>query len=133
MQHRLQKRRVLARNGFTLIEVLAVMAIIAVLFAMVIGLVEYAKRQAMVGKARAEVQQLRSALDEHFAKHGRYPAVVGYTNALMGCYSFPSTFNFVDPWKTNYVYELPSPYSYSIYSMGPDGVAGTADDIHSGR
>ena len=36
----------------------------------------------------------------------------------------------VDPWDNPYVYTLaPNGLSYTLHSMGPDGVDGTADDI----
>jgi len=35
----------------------------------------------------------------------------------------------VDPWGNEYIYEKPSDTSFKIFSAGPDGQPGTADDI----
>ena len=37
-----------------------------------------------------------------------------------------------DPWDQEYVYECPgknNPSSYDLYSIGPDGRAGSEDDV----
>jgi general secretion pathway protein G len=42
----------------------------------------------------------------------------------------------LDPWGHPYIYEFPgkvNPSGYDIRSMGPDGQAGTADDIVNAR
>ena len=63
-------------NGFTLVELLVVVAIIAILS--VIGLAVFTGIQgrARDSKRKADIDEISKALEVHFA-NGSYPAVVG--------------------------------------------------------
>ncbi len=65
------------RKGFTLIEVLVVVTIIAVLIS--IGIVSYSSvnRRSRDAKRKGDVEQLRSALEMYRADNGYYPDVSG--------------------------------------------------------
>jgi prepilin-type N-terminal cleavage/methylation domain-containing protein len=65
----------LYRRGFTLLEILISIAIIGVLTA--IGTVSYTSinRNARDAKRRADVEQIRSALELYRADNGTYPAI----------------------------------------------------------
>jgi len=84
------------RNGFTLIEVMVVTTIIAILAA--VGMVSYqtANQKARDGKRKADMEQIRSALEMYKADSA--------TNA------YPATANFsalVSP--IAYIREIPNP------------------------
>ncbi len=61
------------RRGFTLIEVLTVIAIIAVLMALLIPTVEMAKRQGERTAAKHDVTQLVTAVKAFYNDYGVYP------------------------------------------------------------
>lgn len=62
------------KNGFTFIEILVVVAIIGLLSG--IGLTSYttANKKARDGKRRADIEQIRSALEMYKADNSTYPA-----------------------------------------------------------
>ena len=59
--------------GFTLIELLVVIGIIAVLAAMIFPASNMIKVKGMRSKAKAELEQVASAIDSYHAKYGHYP------------------------------------------------------------
>ena len=127
-------------SGFTLIELLLVLVILGVLAAIVVpkfsGRTEQARRTAAV----SQISTFGTALDAYEVDVGSYPQGRSGLNALLqqpregtgwrGPYlqkEIP-----VDPWGNAYIYECPgqqNPNGYDLSSMGPDGRAGTDDDI----
>jgi general secretion pathway protein G len=83
---------------------------------------------------------IKSALDEFQVDNGFFPKTVqdllqqpsGATN-WHGPYVDPPVLP-VDPWGRKYIYEFPGKHGtngYDLFSAGPDGKAGTEDDIGS--
>ena len=121
-------------RGFTLIELLVVLVIIGLLATMVapnfIGQSEKAKPQA----ARAQLENLRNALDMYQLDVGRYPTTQEGLEALRsrpgtdGRWSGPYLRDPVplDPWGNAYFYRSPGQAgtSYDIGSFGADGRQG---------
>jgi prepilin-type N-terminal cleavage/methylation domain-containing protein len=65
-------RRV-ARRGFTLVELLTVIAVLAILVSVGIGAVRGARERANIARARAELVALVAALEEYKRLYGDYP------------------------------------------------------------
>jgi prepilin-type N-terminal cleavage/methylation domain-containing protein len=63
-----------SRRGFTLVELLAVVAIICVLVGAILGVAKYANRQTSVSRARAQMATLQTAIEMYKADVGYYPA-----------------------------------------------------------
>jgi len=128
--------------GFTLIELMLVVIIIAALAAMVMprlaGRTEEARREV----AKADIQgNIALALKLYEVDNGRYPTTEqGLAALLQKTTSPPVPQNWkgpyleqepLDPWKKPYLYRYPGshpPRDYDLYSLGPDGAEGT-DDI----
>lgn len=75
-------------TGFTLIELLVAMTVMAVLIA--VGLVSYqgAKKAARDGKRKADLEQIRSALEIYRSDCKTYPLALG--TQLKGVYTPPA-------------------------------------------
>jgi prepilin-type N-terminal cleavage/methylation domain-containing protein len=99
------------RLSFTLIEMLAVIAIIAVLVGMVFKLFAYATRQSLKAQTISKLEKVAHALNEYRAEYGTYPPV-GATNAS-GTQAVPYEYEnaqFQAAWlKNNY---FPKPESW---------------------
>jgi general secretion pathway protein G len=126
--------------GFTLIEMLLVVVIIVTLAAMVVprftGRTEQARRSAAVADIHAH---LGAALDLYELDNGDFPPTLeGLVTApspaprrWRGPYLKKKT-GMKDPWGNAYVYRRPGTHGdYDLYSKGPDGAEGTADDVTS--
>ena len=61
------------RHAFTLIELLVVIAIMAIIAAFILPVTGAIKRQQYLKTARAEMDQIATALDNYRAKYGAYP------------------------------------------------------------
>lgn len=67
--------------GFTLLEVLLVIAIVAVLFTIAFGAFRGAKQRAGISRAHAELATLSTALEEFKRHYGDYPHTGGQSPA----------------------------------------------------
>ncbi len=66
-------RRSRVTRGFTLLELLTVMAIIVALAAMILAGVGYAQRRSAAERARAEIAALSVGIESYKIDHGDYP------------------------------------------------------------
>lgn len=111
------------KRGFTILELLAVMAIIAILAGLGARGYSLAKRQAKESRAKAGIEKLRNLLNEYRVEYGRYPASLSdigpLTNSVEGI-------EWTDPWSNDYQYLCTNRFLYRIWSEGQD--AATDDD-----
>jgi general secretion pathway protein G len=143
----LTQRRSAARNqrGFTLVELLVVITIIALIVGIVGPRVLNYLTESKVKAAKIQIESLSSALDLFFLDTGRYPtgseglvALVrrpGNIAAWNGPYLKGAQVP-PDPWGNAYVYRSPGQEgrTYDILSYGSDGTeggTGSAADITS--
>lgn len=128
-----------ARRGFTLVELLAVVAIIAILAGIIIGISGYAGKKSDRARAIADMERLKTAMEEYRMEKGRYFNASGdvtvitdggqaFSNAL-GLYV--TGLRMTDPWGRPYRYANSSPYVFRIWSKGPQDDPVTSDDIES--
>ena len=68
--------------AFTLIELLTVIAIIAVIAALILPVGGAVKRQAFIHNAQAEMAQLETAIERYKAAYGFYPPAISVTVRL---------------------------------------------------
>jgi len=127
-------RRLARADGFTLIELLVVLVIIGLLATLVapnfIGQSEKAKPKA----ARAQLENMRNALDMYQLDVGRYPTTEEGLTALRQRPSSATRWSGpylrdelpMDPWGRPYIYRSPGEGggNYDIQSYGADGRAG---------
>ncbi|MFM7735529.1 MAG: type II secretion system major pseudopilin GspG [Alphaproteobacteria bacterium] len=127
-------RRLAREEGFTLIELLVVLVIIGLLATLVapnfIGQSEKAKPKA----ARAQLENIRNALDMYQLDVGRYPTTEEGLTALRQRPSSAPRWSGpylrdelpMDPWGKPYVYRSPGEGggNYDIQSYGADGRSG---------
>jgi general secretion pathway protein G len=132
------RRRLRSRSGFTLVEVLVVMIILAILAAVVVPRVIGRTEDARRARAIADIEGLGTALDLFKADNGDYPTTEQGLQALREAPSGLRNWNGpylkkplgTDPWGSDYVYTSPgenNPDSYDLASMGADGQPGGAD------
>jgi general secretion pathway protein G len=123
------------KTGFTLIELLAVMAIVGILAGLVLGISSYASRKASESRAIADMERLKTAIEEYKIEFGAYPedSSWGATALQRALSNHVSDIVFEDPWGVAYTYTKDNDFSFVIESYGPDMEAGGGDDLSTAK
>lgn len=78
-------KRKMKKNGFTLTELLVVMAIIAILAGLTLTGYQVARKAARDGRRKSDLEQVRSALEMCRTDTGSYPAGPLYSGNNITC------------------------------------------------
>ncbi len=129
-------------RGFTLIELIVVIVVIAILAGLVAPMMIGNVTDAKVQAARAQVELFGLALDAYRLDNDRYPETAQGLEALRRA---PTTDPIpprwrgpylrkevpLDPWGRAFEYRAPgtaNPTSYDLWSLGRDGAKGGAGE-----
>jgi general secretion pathway protein G len=123
-----------ANDGFTLLELLVVLGIIALLAALVAPQVIRYLSDARSETASAQLKNIESAIELYFLDNGTYPIAGSGLTALVtapaGSTSWRGPYlkkqdGLLDPWGKPFVYKAPGEHgAYDLYSFGRDGKEG---------
>ena len=120
-------------RGFTLLELLVVVAIIALLVGYVAPRYFSQVGKSEVSLARAQIDALEKALDQYRLDTGRYPSTEQGLAALQSQPANEQKWNGPymrkaippDPWGQPYRYQSPGSHGeFDLYSYGKDGQSG---------
>lgn len=132
-----------ANVGFTLLEILVVIMIIAILAGIVGINVAHHPGEAKVAAAKMQLKQLKHAVELYRLDQGRVPTTEQGLEALVSRPTRePIPANYpqegylesrtvpVDPWGNPYIYLSPGRHgeAFEIITYGSDGEPGGADD-----
>jgi general secretion pathway protein G len=124
------------QSGFTLIEIMVVVVILAVLGALVVPQILSKVDQARVTAAKTDIRTISGALDSYRLDNFKYPTTEQGLQALVKQPADPTITNYAvggylktlpkDPWGNPYVYVTPGAdgHEYDITSYGRDGKPG---------
>ena len=130
-------------SGFTLLEMVIVLGIIAMILGGAIFAMKGIKGTAMVSQVEADFKSIDTSLMGYQLLAGNYPTTQQGLQALVTkptSTPVPRRYNQIlkkvplDPWKNEYGYRFPGSKNAAepeIYSKGPDGIDKTADDLSS--
>jgi general secretion pathway protein G len=129
-------------RGFTLVEVMLVMLILVILASFAVMALAPQRAKAKIQTAKAQIGMFRGMIDMYQQDVDSYPSTQSGLEALRRQPSDVSSSNKwsgpyistevpLDPWGRPYQYLAPGKNNpdFDIWSMGPDGQSGTADDI----
>jgi general secretion pathway protein G len=123
-----------SQRGFTLIEIMVVVVIIALMSTVVIVNVMGNVDTAKAAKVKQDIRSLETMLTLYHLDNSRYPTTEQGLRALVEKPADPSVTNWrdggygklaKDPWKRPYLYQSPGEHGdYDIMSLGADGEPG---------
>ena len=123
-------------SGFTLIEIMVVVVILAVLGALVVPKILENVDKARVTRAQSDIRAIQTALDLYRLDNFKYPSTEQGLQALVKQPADPTVTNYrsggylgslpKDPWNKPYQYANPGAggREYDITSFGRDGKPG---------
>ena len=121
------------RRGFTLVEILLVIALIGIVTGTMIAFSDDPMDASKMHAAKMKMKSIESVLQTYRLKYGEYPST---EEGLMKLYDLEMLNDLpTDPWNRQYVYTYPGVNrrkGYDIYSLGSDGVQ-SDDDIVNWR
>jgi general secretion pathway protein G len=122
------------RRGFTLVEILVVLAIIGLIMGLVGPRVLSYLSDSKVKAARIQIEGFAAALDLYYLDNGRYPASNDGLTALVRKPDAAASWNGPylkgnvvpnDPWGRSYTYVSPGQHgAFDITSLGAEGQEG---------
>ncbi|HVJ45739.1 MAG TPA: type II secretion system major pseudopilin GspG [Luteolibacter sp.] len=128
-------------GGFTLLEMVIVLGIIAMILGGAIFAMKGIQGNAMIGRVESDFKSIDSSLLAYKMLAGNFPTTQQGLEALVTKPSstpIPRRWNQnfksvpVDPWNSPYGYRFPgkkNPLEPEIFSKGPDGQENTGDDL----
>lgn len=133
--------------GFTLIEIMIVMVIIAMLAALVGPRVMGALASSKIKASKIQIETLSASVDAFHLDTGRFPTQAEGLQVLVDNPEKAPIKNWrgpylkknkvpADEWGNAFVYEIPSKHKmpFDLYSLGADGKpGGTGDDAELGN
>jgi general secretion pathway protein G len=124
------------QSGFTLIEIMVVVVILAVLGALVVPKILENVDKARVTRAQSDIRAIQTALDLYRLDNFKYPTTEQGLQALVKQPNDPTITNYrsggylpslpKDPWNNLYIYVSPGAdgRDYEITTYGRDGKQG---------
>jgi len=131
---RLAQQRRAGEGGFTLVELLVVLAILGIIVALVTPAALHYLARAKTEAAHIQIQSLSNALDLYRLDMSRYPTEQEGLQALVAAPAGLTNWNGpyikqktvpMDPWGRPYHYKIPGDHGdYDLYTLGAGNAPG---------
>lgn len=125
------------QSGFTLLEIIVVVTIIAIMAAYIAPKVAGRTDDARISKAKSDIRVLDSSLELYKLDNFKFPTTDDGLDALISAPSSAKNWRkggYIkrlrkDPWGNDYQYQNPGDHGeIDIFSLGADGVEGGEED-----
>jgi general secretion pathway protein G len=105
------------KKGFTLLEVLVAIAIIIIITGFSLVSLESSRKGSRDTRRKADLEQLRSALEMYRADVGQYPSSIDFANGIINGTDTYLAGPIADPLSTNHYYYLRDGTNPNLYKL----------------
>ncbi|MBU2577214.1 prepilin-type N-terminal cleavage/methylation domain-containing protein [Patescibacteria group bacterium] len=123
------------KKGFTLIELLVVIAILGILTTLLISNVAGARERARDSKRKADLKEIRNALEMYKQDNSAYPGSLDLLSGGTTVYmkTIPTDPLSTDPYVYSYTRNVTDPLMYTLVTClenlsDPDGTSGSCSE-----
>lgn len=119
-------RKMFTKKGFTIIELLIVIAVIAILVGIALPRFKGMRDEGNIARAKGELRTLQTGVESYRIHTGAYPAAANFQTTLVNATPQIISAAMNDPFTANTPYTLvlsngTTGNFYAIYSVGPGG------------
>lgn len=115
----------IVKKGFTILEILVVVSVIAILIGIAIPRFKGMQDEANIIKAKAELKTIQAAMESYRNQHAAYPVTAADLTVLEGASPQIISAGMLDPLSgSEYGIVTNEPY-YVVYAKGVDNTAQT--------
>jgi prepilin-type N-terminal cleavage/methylation domain-containing protein len=118
----------MSRKGFSLLELLIVVAVVAILAGIAFGMMN-AIQSTRISSTEIRIHTIRCEVKTYAKLKGNPPATLEELAPRLDRSFWMKDGKFVDAWEQPLQYRV-NGKEYDVWSCGPDGLSGTSDDIH---
>ena len=123
-------KRFAARQAFTLVELLLVVAILGTLAIIVVGNFSGQAEKTRINATRTSISSIATAIQAYEVHTGRFPdSLDELTVETESMAALLEKDRLHDSWGGEFQYKKVSKFKFEIRSAGPDGEMNTEDDI----
>lgn len=129
---RIRDNRRTRTAGFTLVELLLVIAILAMLATVVVVNISGRRVETMIGATRASIAGIAQGINLYEVDTGKYPGTLQALVQNDGSPNWRGPYvkgSLNDPWDTPFSYAQKGDNAFEIRSAGPDRQMGSGDDL----
>lgn len=126
---KLWKRICKSEKGFTLVELMIVIIILAVLTGIAVPSYMALRNRARESATESEMKNIATALELHQADLEDYPTTAEYTANPSAIAAYMDPIPAADSWGVAYAYVSADGSAYTLTSNGADGGAAGGDDL----
>lgn len=128
------ERRDSNKAGFTLVELLLVVAILGVLATVAVMNLGGMGEEARIKATQSDIAEIQVAVSTYEVRTGKYPSAIDdLTKEINGQKGLLDVTSLTDKWGTKYAYKNEGGGYFEIRSAGPDMQMNTADDIFNSK
>lgn len=130
----IREELIIVRKGYTFVEVMVVVALVALLSKFVLPYINDYIQGGNISKVQSEMSAIANDIVRYKHETGQYPGSLAMLGADNGLYKAVPGYaaNVNDPWGQSYYYQYNNTLGYAVWSGGPNRVNDSGNGYQGG-